>query len=158
MAERKTRMAQYPDSISSTIPNPEKNLVEILQETTARYPANNALSFYGRKITYQQLLGLSQGFTSALQQNQVQKGDRVALMLPNCPQYVIAYYGVLGAGAIVTQVNPMSVQRELEYILNDSGAETIVVMDAFYPRVKSVQPLTNLKNIISKWKGNTCYD
>jgi long-chain acyl-CoA synthetase len=148
MAERKTLMAQYPDSISSTIPNPEKNLVEILQETTARYPANNALSFYGRKITYQQLLGLSQGFTSSLQQNQVQKGDRVALMLPNCPQYVISYYGVLGAGAIVTQVNPMSVERELEYILNDSGAETIVVMDAFYPRVKTVQPRTNLKTII----------
>lgn len=69
-------------------------------------------------------------------------------MLPNCPQYVISYYGVLSAGAIVTQVNPMSVERELEYILNDSGAETIVVMDAFYPRVKSVQSRTNLKNII----------
>jgi long-chain acyl-CoA synthetase len=148
MAEKKIGMAQYPDSISSTILNPEKNLVEILQETTAKYPTNNALSFFGRKITYQQLLGLSQGFTSALQQNQFQKGDRVALMLPNCPQYVISYYGTLGAGAIVTQVNPMSVERELEYILNDSGAETIVVMDAFYPRVKSVQLRTSLKNII----------
>jgi long-chain acyl-CoA synthetase len=148
MAVKKAWMAQYPDSISSTISNPEKNLVEILQETTSKYPVNNALSFFGRKITYRQLLGLSQGFTSALQQNQVQKGDRVALMLPNCPQYVISYYGTLGAGAIVTQVNPMSVERELEYILNDSGAETIVIMDAFYPRVKSVQPRTNLKNII----------
>jgi long-chain acyl-CoA synthetase len=148
MAEKKTWMAKYPDSISSTISTPEKNLVQILQETTQKYPENHALSFYGRKITYQQLLGLSQGFTSALQQNQIQKGDRVALMLPNCPQYVISYYGTLGAGGIVTQVNPMSVERELEYILTDSGAETIVVMDALYPRVKSVQPRTNLKNII----------
>jgi long-chain acyl-CoA synthetase len=148
MAEKKTWMAKYPDSISSTISTPEKNLVQILQETTQKYPENHALFFYGRKITYQQLLGLSQGFTSALQQNQIQKGDRVALMLPNCPQYVISYYGTLGAGGIVTQVNPMSVERELEYILTDSGAETIVVMDALYPRVKSVQPRTNLKNII----------
>jgi long-chain acyl-CoA synthetase len=148
MAEQKIGMAQYPDSISSTISTPEKNLIEILQETTTKYPTNHALSFFGRKISYQQLLGLSQGFSSALQQNQVKKGDRVALMLPNCPQYVISYYGTLGAGAIVTQVNPMSVERELEYILNDSGAETIVVMDAFYPRVKSVQQRTSLKNII----------
>jgi long-chain acyl-CoA synthetase len=116
MAEKKIGMAQYPDSISSTILNPEKNLVEILQETTAKYPANNALSFYGRKITYQQLLGLSQGFTSALQQNQVQKGERVALMLPNCPQYVISYYGTLGAGAIVTQVNPMNIPRGSDHV------------------------------------------
>jgi long-chain acyl-CoA synthetase len=148
MTEVKAWLEQYPEAVSTTITIPNKNLGQILQETTSKFPTNNALSFYGKKITYQQLLGLTQAFTSALQQNNVQKGDRIAIMLPNCPQYVISYYGILGAGGIITQVNPMSVERELEYILNDSGAETIVVFDAFYPRVKSVQSRTNLKNII----------
>ena len=106
------------------------------------------MSFFGRKISYQELNALAHAFTSALQQNQVQKGDRVAIMLPNCPQYVISYYGILTAGAIVTQVNPMLVEREIEYILKDSGAETMVVLDALYPRVKSVQAQSKLKNII----------
>jgi long-chain acyl-CoA synthetase len=148
MTIEKAWLAHYPESIASTIAIPDKHLGQFLQETTVKYPSNNALSFFGNKITYQQLLGISHAFTSALQNNQVQKGDRVAIMLPNCPQYVMAYYGILSAGAIVTQLNPMLVEREIEYILNDSGAETIVVFDALYPRVKSVQANTSLKNII----------
>ncbi len=70
-------------------------------------------------------------------------------MLPNCPQYVIAYYGILTAGAIVTQLNPMLIERELEYILNDSGAETIVVYEDLVERVKSVRDRTHLDNVIT---------
>ncbi len=148
MSQKKAWLEHYPESIGKTITIPDIPMGKILQETAAKFPANNALSFYGRKITYEQLNQMAQSFTSALQKNQVQKGDRVAIMLPNCPQYVISYYGILNAGAIVTQVNPMSVERELEYILKDSDAETIIVLDALYPRVKSVQPQTNLKNVI----------
>jgi long-chain acyl-CoA synthetase len=148
MAENQAWHVHYPESIAKNITIPDKHVGQFLQETAEKYPTNNALSFFGKKVSYQQLFGLSQAFTSALQQKQVQKGDRIAIMLPNCPQYVISYYGSLGAGAIITQVNPMSVERELEYILKDSGAETIVVLDAFYSRVKSVQAKTNLKNII----------
>ncbi|MFL6562127.1 MAG: AMP-binding protein, partial [Bacillus sp. (in: firmicutes)] len=132
MSGKKAWLAHYPETIETNVTIPNKPLGQILQETTEKYPDNNALSFYGRKFSYQQLNSLVHNFTSALQQNQVQKGDRVAIMLPNCPQYVISYYGILTAGAIVTQVNPMSVERELEYILRDSGAETIVVLDALY--------------------------
>lgn len=148
MSEMKAWLAHYPDNINTNVTIPNKPLSQILQETTDKYPNNSALSFYGRKFSYQQLNALVQTFTSALRRNQVQRGDRVAIMLPNCPQYVVSYYGILTAGAIVTQVNPMSVERELEYILNDSGAETIVVLDALYPRVKSVQAMTKLRNII----------
>ncbi|NHM31250.1 long-chain-fatty-acid--CoA ligase [Neobacillus terrae] len=148
MSEKKNWLAQYPNSIESTITIPEKSLPQILLETTKTYPQHNALSFYGKKTTYEQLSQLVSHFASALQSRGVQKGDRVAIMLPNCPQYVISYYGVLTAGAIVTQVNPMSVERELEYILKDSGADTIVVLEALYPKVKHIQPSTSLKNII----------
>lgn len=138
----------YPESISKEINVPDIPVQQILQNTTQTYPHHTALTFYGRKITYQELYIASQAFASALQKKGVQKGDRVALMLPNCPQYVIAYYGALTAGAIITQVNPMLVERELQHILQDSGAETIVVLDGLYPKVKSVQPNGNLKNII----------
>src|ERR687893_462785 len=78
----------------------------------------------------------------------VGKGDRVALMLPNCPQYVISFFAAIRLGAIVTQINPMYVEREIEHILNDSGAETIVVYAAVYERVKAVLPDSNLKTIV----------
>jgi long-chain acyl-CoA synthetase len=78
----------------------------------------------------------------------VSKGDRVALMLPNCPQYVISFLATVRLGAIVTQINPMYVEREIEHILNDSGAETIVVYADVYGRVKAVLPETDLKDVI----------
>ena len=148
MSGNKAWLAHYPETISKEVNIPNQSLAKILHDAAANFPTNNALSFYGKKINYQELDSLALAFTSALQKNQVQKGDRVAIMLPNCPQFVISYYGILNAGGIVTQVNPMSVERELEYILNDSGTESIIVLDSLYPRVKSVQARTNIKNII----------
>ena len=148
MSEKKTWHAHYPESIAADVSIPSKSMPEMLQEVTAMYPQNTALSFYGRKMIYAELQKAVYGFAASLQKNGVQKGGRVAIMLPNCPQYVIAYYGTLAAGAIVTQVNPMLVEREIEYIINDSGAETLVVFDALYPRVKGVQSKTKLRNII----------
>ncbi|WP_436376767.1 long-chain-fatty-acid--CoA ligase [Cytobacillus sp. BC1816] len=148
MSERKTWHARYPESIAADVTIPSKSMPEMLQEVTAMYPQNTALSFYGRKMIYAELQKAVYGFAASLQKNGVQKGSRVAIMLPNCPQYVIAYYGTLAAGAIVTQVNPMLVEREIEYIMNDSGAETLVVFDALYPRVKGVQSKTKLRNVI----------
>ncbi|UOE53183.1 long-chain-fatty-acid--CoA ligase [Cytobacillus oceanisediminis] len=148
MSEKKTWHARYSESIAAEVSIPSKSMPEMLQEVTAMYPQNTALSFYGRKMIYAELQKAVYGFAASLQKNGVQKGDRVAIMLPNCPQYVIAYYGTLAAGAIVTQVNPMLVEREIEYIMNDSGAETLVVFDALYPRVKGVQSKTKLRNVI----------
>ncbi|UII56798.1 long-chain fatty acid--CoA ligase [Cytobacillus spongiae] len=148
MTNNKVWHSHYPSSIATTVEVPNISLPQMLQHTTATYPQNLALSFYGQKIRYQELSYGVIGIASALQKNGVQKGDRVAIMLPNCPQYVLSYYGCLTAGGIVTQINPMLVERELEYILNDSGAETIVVLDALYPIVKAVQASTMIKHII----------
>lgn len=148
MNEKKAWLSHYPESIATTVDIPCKSMLQMLQEVTKEYPHNHALSFYGRKMSYQELLMSVYAFAASLQKNGVQKGDRVAIMLPNCPQYVIAYYGILATGAIVTQVNPMLVEREIVHILNDSGAETIVVFDALYPRLKAAQPETRLINTI----------
>lgn len=149
MTRQKPWLAHYTERIAKEVEIPNKTLPQMLLETTAQFPQNIAISFYGRKLTYQEVTYAANGFASALQNKGVQKGDRVAIMLPNCPQYVIAYYGALMAGAIVTQVNPMLVEREIQHILNDSGAETIVVFDAVYPRVKSIQGNTGLKTVIA---------
>jgi long-chain acyl-CoA synthetase len=138
----------YPENVSAEVEIPNKTLPQILEESTKNYPNNLAISFYNKKISYTELSTLVGAFASALQQNKIVKGDRVAIMLPNCPQYVLAYYGTLTVGGIVTQLNPMLVERELQYILNDSGAETIVIYDALYPRFKAIQSETKVKNVI----------
>lgn len=148
MGRNKPWLKFYPEHIATEVEVPKLSVPQLLLKTAKEYPDLNAMSFYGRKFTYKQTAEAAYGFASALQKKGVQKGDRVALMLPNCPQYVISYFGTLLAGGIITQVNPMLVERELEYILNDSGAETIVVLDALYPRVKAVQANTKIKTIV----------
>jgi long-chain acyl-CoA synthetase len=85
---------------------------------------------------------------NALAQMGVKKGDRVALYLPNCPQYVIGYYATLKLGGIVAPNNPLYVARELEFQVNDSGAETIICLSRFYPNVQKIRANTKLKNVI----------
>jgi long-chain acyl-CoA synthetase len=91
---------------------------------------------------------LSDGFAAALASLHVRKGDRVALYLPNIPQFVIAYYGVLKAGAVVTAISPLHKEREVEYQLNDSEAETIIALDSLYPTVEKVEAKTRLRRTI----------
>src|SRR4028118_1878037 len=94
------------------------------------------------------LEALSEKMAASLAVRGVKKGDRVALMLPNCPQYVVNFFATVRLGAVVTQLNPMYVEREIEHILEDSGAETIFVYSDAYPRVKNVMGQTALENVI----------
>ncbi|MFI8687240.1 long-chain fatty acid--CoA ligase [Rossellomorea sp. NPDC077527] len=140
--------AHYPESFETDIPAIDFSIPDMLQQTASKYPAHPCISFYQKRMTYGELQGAVTLFSSSLQQIGTKKGDRVAIMLPNCPQYVISYYGILTVGGIVTQVNPMSVERELIHLLNDSGAETIVVLDRYYRIIKSIQKETKVKTII----------
>ena len=89
----------------------------------------------GATTSYRALLDKTYRFANALRNLGVQQGDRVAIMLPNCPQAVIAYYGVLLIGGVVVMTNPLYMPRELEYQLNDSGAKVIVTLDILVERV-----------------------
>ncbi|MCA1647717.1 MAG: long-chain fatty acid--CoA ligase, partial [Chloroflexi bacterium] len=110
--------------------------------------------FYNVRLTYAQLWAQAQRFAAALAEMGVCKGDRVALMLPNCPQYVIAYYGTLCAGGAVAQVNPLYTPRELEFLLTDSGAETIVVADVLYPVVQAARTVDLKHVLVATLKGD----
>ncbi|AEP00229.1 long-chain-fatty-acid--CoA ligase [Heyndrickxia coagulans] len=146
--ENKVWHAVYTDEIPKEIEVLDIPLYQILATAAEKYPDRTALSFYGRKTPYAELYKASLAFASSLQKRGVQKGSRVAVMLPNCPHYVVSYYGALMAGAMVVQINPMLVEPEIRHILNDSGAETIIVLDDLYPKVQAVRPETSLKNVV----------
>lgn len=146
--KRKSWLNFWPEEVPKTIKYPEVPLYDLLRRTAEKYPNQTAMIFQDNKITYRELDVLSNKFAAALHEMGVRKGDKVALFLPNTPQFVISYYGILKAGAIVTAVSPLFKERELEFQLSNSEAETTVVLDLFYPHVKKVRDKTRLKRII----------
>jgi long-chain acyl-CoA synthetase len=145
----------YPLEVAPSIDVPNHNVADYLLQSAARYPGNTALLFFGKKTTYRQLLAAAQRMAGGLQAAGIGRGDRVAIMLPNCPQAVIAFYGVLLAGGIVVMTNPLYVERELEHQLRDSGARAIITLDLLYPRLARVRgelpekgPLPLLQQVI----------
>ena len=127
---------------------PEIPVFQILRSTAARLPFRIAIIFDSLEITYSELLALCERFANALAGLGVKKGDRVAIHLPNSPQFAVAYYATLMNGAIFTPCSPLMVEREMEYQLNDAGAETIITLDLFYPTVMKAVPKTKVKNVI----------
>jgi long-chain acyl-CoA synthetase len=126
----------------------EGSLYDLFRNAAEEHRGRVALSFYGTEFEFPRLQALVEKMAGSLAASGVKKGDRVALMLPNCPQYVISFLATVRIGAVVTQLNPMYVEREIEHILTDSGAETIVVYADMYPRVRAVLPRSSLKNVV----------
>jgi len=126
----------------------EGSLTAFLEEAVDKHRDNVALTQGESPITYGELLELTEKMAAALSEAGVKKGDRVGLMLPNCPEYVIGFFGAMRMGAVATQVNPIYVGRELEHIFNNSGSETVIVHEMMYDKVKDIQSRTPLKRVI----------
>lgn len=141
-------LKNYPEGIKNHIEYPDISVYELLSRAAEKYPNQTATIFMGAKLTFMELREQADRVAAALAKMGVKKGDRVAVMLPNCPQYVITYYAVLRLGAIVVQTNPMYVERELLHQLKDSGAETIIFLDLVCQRVLNVKDESSLKNLI----------
>jgi long-chain acyl-CoA synthetase len=139
---------RYDPGVPFTCAYPDWTLLDLLHRSVIRFPQQAALVFYGARLSFRELDALTARFASVLRSLGVRSGDRVALMLPNIPQAVIGYYGALKAGAIVVQINPLYVSREIEAQLADSGSETILVLDRLYQRVAEVKDRTPLKRIL----------
>lgn len=142
-------LKSYEPGVPHSIEYPEISLYEMFQETVKQYSDLPALSFMGHEITYAGLQSQVEELAAALEGLGVKKGDRVAIHLPNCPQFPIAFYAALSLGAIAIPCNPMYVARELTHQLNDSETETIITLTSFYKMIKELQPKTTLKNIIA---------
>ncbi len=142
-------LKSYEPGVPHSIEYPEISLYEMFQETVKQYSDLPALSFMGHEIAYAGLQSQVEKLAAALEGLGVKKGDRVAIHLPNCPQFPIAFYAALSLGAIAVPCNPMYVARELTHQLNDSETETIITLTSFYKMIKELQPKTTLKNIIA---------
>ncbi len=141
-------LRHYDPGVPATIEYPRVPLFRLLEETADRYPDRVATSFFGATLTYRELDAATNRFAHALRDRGVKKGDRVGLLLPNCPQFVIAYYGALKAGAVVVATNPLYVEREVEHQFNDAGIETAVIFSRRYPLINAVRERTSLRNVI----------
>ncbi|MBI5653402.1 MAG: alpha/beta fold hydrolase [Chloroflexi bacterium] len=146
----KTRpwLKHYEAHVPYTLAYPSQPLFRFLDAAARRHPNQRAIIFYDRTLTYRELNDATNRFANALIDLGVKKGDRVALLLPNSPQMMIAYYGALKAGAIVVSLNPLFNADELAHQLNDSGAETIVALSLFYPMIRVLRAGTPLKHVI----------
>ncbi|MEX1021449.1 MAG: long-chain fatty acid--CoA ligase [Litorilinea sp.] len=157
-ATNKPWVALYEKGVPAHIDIPAIRVPQILRDAAATYPDHVAIRMVlrylplgfkvGATLTYRQLEAQSNRFAHGLLRQGVQPGDRVALMLPNIPQFVVAFYGIIKAGAIVVNVNPTYTPRELQIQLADSGATTIVLLSGIYSGLASIQAQTAVRNVI----------
>jgi long-chain acyl-CoA synthetase len=146
-------LKNYDLGVPHTIDYPQITLQQLLEESVRRFPDHTAIIFPGAlddesMMSYRELDRQSNKLANALLEMGVKKGDRVALLLPNCPQFVISYYAVLKVGAIVVATNPLYSPRELEFQFKDCGAETLIVLSLFYKAVMGLKERTSLKNVV----------
>ena len=141
-------LAHYPPEIPHTLQYPSMPVQEYLTQAHEQFPEKVAIHFLGKDVTYNELYDSAMKFANYLQKLGIQKGDRVAIMLPNSPQAVISFYGVLYAGGVVVMTNPLYTEREIAYQMTDSGARLIVTLDLLYPRVAKVLKETKLENVV----------
>ena len=126
----------------------EKPISEYLRDWALLTPERIALSFYGRDITYKELDGMIDQLAWGLLSLGIKKGDRIALYMENCPQFVISYFAIHRAGGVVVPLNPMFKHAELEYEMNDAQAETLIALNYLYPEVAKIRNQVQLKNVI----------
>jgi len=138
----------WPEGVRKNIDFPEIPLHGLLEETAEKFPEHAAIVYFNKAMTYRELNHLSDRFATALNGLGVKKGDKVAIFLPNTPQFVISYYGISKIGSIVTTISPLYKERELEHQLNDSEAETIVALDVLYPILQKAMASTKVKNVV----------
>jgi long-chain acyl-CoA synthetase len=138
----------YEEGVPHHIDYPRIPLYQVLDDTAKDFPDLDAVIFQGKRIKYGELAEWTRDLASGLHQIGIKKGQRVAIMLPNCPQYIAAYYAILKLGGVVVNVNPMYVERELEFQLNDAGAHSILAARDLLPRLEAVKGKTPLKTII----------
>jgi long-chain acyl-CoA synthetase len=148
-------LSSYPQGVPADIDASHySSLVGLMEESFTKYADRTAYSFMGKDISYAETDKQSKAFAAYLQGLGLVKGDRVAAMMPNCPQYPIAVAAILRAGLILVNVNPLYTPRELEHQLKDSGAKAIVIMENFGTTLQQCIAATPIKHIVLTSMGD----
>lgn len=138
----------YDAGVPQHIDYPEISLITMLEEAGRKYPDSPCTIFKGARITYQEMNALTDRLSAGLAELGIKKGDRVGIFMPNTPQFVLAYFAILKAGAVVVAINPLYTPREIEHQVNDAGIEVMLVMSNYYNLVKKVQPNSKIRTIV----------
>jgi long-chain acyl-CoA synthetase len=149
-----TRLAEMPwllhydSGVPESLPLSRQLLPDMLNNAAHDFPERAALIFFGQKIGYRELDRISNRFAHALRSMGVQKGERVAIILPNVPQFVIGVYGALKAGSVVVLGSPLSNEQEIAYQLQHSGAQVLLTLTAYHPLIERICTGSSIKHII----------
>jgi long-chain acyl-CoA synthetase len=152
-------LANYPPDVPHTLaPFPEKSVYALLEESADRFPDHPAVVFpvapMAKRLTYREVAAQAAQLSRALASMGIRKGDRVGFVLPNCPQYVIAFYACERLGAVVVGCNPLYTQRELSHQLQDAGIRIAIVLDLLFPLVDAVREEAGLDRVIVSRVGD----
>jgi long-chain acyl-CoA synthetase len=143
-------LAHYDEGVPPSIaPYPRRTLLSYISDTAATRPGHPAAIFYGARLAYSDLEQQSDALAAALVDLGVAPGDRVALLLPNCPQFLVAELGIWKARGVVFPLNPLYAERELQSALADAGVKTAIVLTRFYKHVRAIQAAAGLERIIA---------
>ena len=150
MTEHRPWFASYQAEVPRTLePYPRTSVFSMLESSARRFPDRPAMAWFGRHMSYRFLLAEVERFSAVLSALGVAKGDRVGLILPNAPQYVIAYYATMRIGAVLVGNNPLYTQREMEHQLKDAGVEVVVILDQLYPNFEPVFRSLGVREVIA---------
>ena len=139
---------QYDPGVPFSIDYPPVPLFHFLEDAAKHHPETPCTIFHGARITYKEMNEITDRLAAGLSGLGVKKGDRVGIFMPNTPQFVMAYFGILKAGGVVVATNPLYSPREIEHQANDSGIEIMLVMSNFYNTIKEVQPKTGIRKVV----------
>ena len=141
-------LKKYDPGVPYHIEYPPVPLFYFMEEAARKYPDRPCTIFKGAKVSYAEMDALTDRLAAGLVELGVKKGDPVGILMPNTPQFVIAFYGILKAGGVVVATNPLYTAREIEHQLNDAGVEIMLVMSNFYNIMKQVQPKTKVRKLV----------
>ena len=139
--------------VRSELNYPRRSLIDILRVAAADVPDRPATVFYGAQLTYAEVKDRADRLATALARYGIKKGDRVGIMLPNCPQYLIAVFGILRLGAVVVNINPLYTPREVGVVAQDSAMRMLIVLDVLAHNALSIREQTSLERIIITMGG-----
>ena len=140
--------ARWPADLPRSLTYPDVPVQDLLRRTAGEHGDRPAVTFYGKTLTYRDLDAAVNRFAAGLRSIGVRAGDRVSLLLPNTPHFIVAFFAVLRTGAIVVQTNPILTPRELEVLWNDAGVETVVALDLFWHNVSKAKAGTQVQRVV----------
>ena len=149
MTDHRPWFASYPTGVPHSLePYPDLSVFGMLEASARRHPDATAVAWFGKDISYRELLTMVERCSAALAGMGIGKGDRVALIMPNCPQYIAAFYATVRLGAVVVGNNPLYTKREMEHQLRDCGAKVVIVLDLLYSDFADVFATVGLEHVV----------